>query len=59
MRSFLTQLDAIASMVHLKVTYDSDVGNPVALDADLNTTRLIYDTILRNIFTTTSCRERL
>lgn len=53
-RSFLTSLDAIASTVHLKVTYDSDVGNPVVLDVDLNTTRLIYDTILRNILTTTS-----
>lgn len=47
----------MASLVHLEVTYHNDASKPIFLDANLATTRLIHDTILRDLLSTTMVSE--
>lgn len=51
-RSYLENLDVVASSVHLKVTYHNNIEKLIILDVDLKAARRLCEAILE-IFPTT------
>lgn len=49
MRSFLEKLNAVASLVYLKVTYHDREGKPIIISATLEEANQIKELILKDI----------
>lgn len=53
-RPFLARLDAVASLVHLKVTYHDEEGGPTVVSFEVDEAKWIKEIIQKNIITSTS-----
>lgn len=47
-KPFTTMMDAIASLVHLKLKYHDLQGNPATINADLEGAKIIYQSLKKD-----------